>query len=146
MQTVRRDKARIRTARDAETAKTERKVLVAISIFEMILGPNETIGPEETRVIGGHSLGPIDDVSALDTVKDTGVLAAYRSVVLRGRVTRMGWSRVGDAKLEHRHHARIDTVDTVEKHIVGIGYERIDFLQLVHTREKRRKVLVKIRI
>jgi hypothetical protein len=38
-----------------------------------------------------------------------------------------------------QNFARIDTVDTVEEHAVGIGYERIDFLQLVRTRESRRR-------
>jgi hypothetical protein len=38
--------------------------------------------------------------------------------------------------LDHIHHVRIDTVD-----VVGVGYKRIDFLQLVHTRDTgRRKV------
>jgi hypothetical protein len=78
-----------------------------------------------------------------DTVEDTGVLDARRSIVLRGRITRptqyigemmwsarnrrdridvmieciqiivMGWSRVRDVKIGHGHHARIDTVDTI---------------------------------
>jgi hypothetical protein len=37
----------------------------------------------------------------------------------------MGWSRVGDVKVEHRHD---DTVETAKEHVVGIGYERINFL------------------
>jgi hypothetical protein len=56
----------------------------------------------------------------------------------------MGWSRVRVVKVERGYHARIDTA---EKHVGGIVYEHIDFLQLVHTREAgRRKVLVKILI
>lgn len=51
----------------------------------------------------------------------------------------MGWSRVGNSKIEHRYHARIDIVDTVEKHVVGVGNEPIDFLQFVHTREAKRR-------
>jgi hypothetical protein len=48
-------KIRIRTGRDAEIARTDAGVLVTASIFEMMLGPNETIGPDEHRVISGHS-------------------------------------------------------------------------------------------
>jgi hypothetical protein len=51
---------------------------------------------------------------------------------------------VEDVKIKHRHHAR---VDTVEKHVVGIGCSRVDFFQLVHTREAGwSELLVKIRI
>jgi hypothetical protein len=51
---------------------------------------------------------------------------------------------VGDVKIKHRHHAR---VDTVEKHVVGIGCSRVDFFQLVHTREAGwSEILVKIRV
>jgi hypothetical protein len=39
-------------------------------------------------------------------------------------------------KMEHRHHVRIDAVDTVKEHAVGIGYERIDFSQLL-TRDSK---------
>jgi hypothetical protein len=50
-------------------------------------------------------------------------------------------------KVEHRHYAGIESVDTVEKYIVGNGYERIYFVKLVDTRETgRRKVLAKIRM
>jgi hypothetical protein len=56
---------------------------------EMMFGPNERIGPEEPRVMGGHSLGSIVEVSVLDTVEDIGVRGAHCSVVLlRGRITR----------------------------------------------------------
>jgi hypothetical protein len=48
------------------------------------------------------------------------------------QIIMMGWSRVGDVKIEDRHHVRIDTVD---KRVVGIGYESIAILQLVHTRD-----------
>jgi hypothetical protein len=172
--TTHHDKTRIRTGRDAEVAKTDRGVLVTASIFEMMLGPNETIGPEELRVIGGHSLGSIVKVSTLDrSSEDIRVLGAHRSVVLCGRITRptedVGetmWKREkrqrspwpGDrAHSSHRNgleqsrgredRAGIDIVDTVEKHVVAVGYERIDFLQLVYTRETgRRKILVEIRI
>jgi hypothetical protein len=40
-------------------AKTKREVLVHTSIFETMLGPDETTGPEEPRAIGGPSLGRI---------------------------------------------------------------------------------------
>jgi hypothetical protein len=39
-------------------------------------------------------------------------------------------------KIEHRYHVRIDTVD---KRVVCIEFERIDFLQLVHTRDTGRR-------
>jgi hypothetical protein len=100
--------------------------------LKMMLGTNEKIGPEEPRVIVGHSLESVDKGSALDTVKDIGVLGAHLSVILRGRITRptqdigetmwrwsarrsrdrldlmikrtqiivMGWSRVGDVKID----------------------------------------------
>jgi hypothetical protein len=54
----------------------------------------------------------------------------------------MGWGRVVDVKIAHEDHARIETMDTIEKHVVGIGYDRIDFFQLVHMRQ----LLVKIRV
>jgi hypothetical protein len=50
-------------------------MLVTASIFEIMLGANKTIGPEKPRVIGGHSLGPVVEVSTLDTVEDVGVFA-----------------------------------------------------------------------
>jgi hypothetical protein len=39
-----------------------------------------------------------------------------------------GWNGDEDVKIEHGHHVRIDTVD---KRLVGIENERIDFLRLV---------------
>jgi hypothetical protein len=63
-------------------------------------------------------------------------------VIKRTQIVVMGWSRVCDVKIEHRHHTRIDTV---EKHVAGIGYEQIDFLQLVPTREAgQRKLFLRI--
>jgi hypothetical protein len=52
-------------------------------------------------------------------------------------------------KIEHSHHAaRVDTKEPVERYVVGIGYERIDFLYLFWcTRENEsggRQVVVKI--
>jgi hypothetical protein len=151
--------------------KTDREVLVAASIFEMMLGPYETIGSEDPTIISGHNLESIEKGSALDTVEDIGDLGEHRSIALRGRIVRptqdvgetmwsarsntpclviertqivvMDWSWIGDVKIEHRHHERADTVD---KRIVGIGYDRIDFFQLMHTRKTgRRRVLVKSR-
>jgi hypothetical protein len=72
------------TGRDAEIAKTDRKVLVTTSTFEMMLCPYETIGPAEPMVIGGHSLRTIVKLSALNTVEDIEV----SSIVLRDRTTR----------------------------------------------------------
>jgi hypothetical protein len=78
---------RSHTYRDEEITKTDRGVLVTAGIFEMMLGPNETIDEREPRIIGSHGLGPIVKVSALDTVEAIGVLGAHRSVVLCGRIT-----------------------------------------------------------
>jgi hypothetical protein len=58
------------------------------SIFEIMLGSNETIGSDEPRVIGGHSFGLVVKVSTLDTVEDIGLLCTGRRVLLRGRITR----------------------------------------------------------
>jgi hypothetical protein len=49
---------------------------------------NKTIGPKELSVVGGHSLGSITKVSALDTVEDIGILCTHYRVVLCGRTTR----------------------------------------------------------
>jgi hypothetical protein len=73
-------KSCIRNGRDAEIARTDRGVLVTASIFEMMLGPKETIGPEEPRAIGSHSLGTIVEASGLERVEDIGVLGTHRSV------------------------------------------------------------------
>jgi hypothetical protein len=56
-------------------------VLVITSIIEIMLTSNETIGPEEPRV-----MGPVVKVSALDAVEEIGVLCTHRRVVLRGRI------------------------------------------------------------
>jgi hypothetical protein len=53
-----------------EVSKTFRGVLVTASIFEIMLASNKAIGREKPRVIGGHILGPVVRVSALDTVED----------------------------------------------------------------------------
>jgi hypothetical protein len=37
-----------------------------------MLNSNETISPEEPIVIGGHNLGPVAKVYALDTVENIG--------------------------------------------------------------------------
>jgi hypothetical protein len=76
------DKSRIRTGRDAHIAKTDRGLLVTASIFEMMLGSNETICLEEPRFVG-HSLESIDNESALEAVKGI----AHLSVILRGSIT-----------------------------------------------------------
>jgi hypothetical protein len=125
-------------------------VLVTAGIFEMRLGPKETIGSEEFRVNGGHSFGTIVKVSTLDAVQDIEVLGKHRSAVLRvqdigeaiwsarrsrdrldvierTQIIVIGWSRFGDVKIKYRHHAMIKA---------GIICERSDFLLLVHTREK----------
>jgi hypothetical protein len=62
--TTHHGKIRIRIGRDAEVAKTDR----GASIFEIMLGPNETVGPGEPRAIGGHNLGLIVKVSAVRVV------------------------------------------------------------------------------
>jgi hypothetical protein len=49
---------------DTEISKTDRGVLVTVSIFEIMLGLNETKCPEKSRVIGGHSFGTVVKVSA----------------------------------------------------------------------------------
>jgi hypothetical protein len=55
-----------------------------------------------------------------------------------------GWNRVENVRIELRHHVRIDVVD---RRVVGIEYECINFLWLVHTRNTgRHKVLVRNRI
>jgi hypothetical protein len=56
---------------------------VTAGIFEIMLGANKTIGPEKPGGIGGHSFGPIVEVSTLDMVEDVGVLCTHRRV--RGR-------------------------------------------------------------
>jgi hypothetical protein len=49
-------------------------------------------------------------------------------------------------EIGRRHHARIDSED-VEEHVIGTGYERSDFLRLMHTRKcRRRKVLVNLQM
>jgi hypothetical protein len=48
------------------------------------------------------------------------------------QVVVMGWSGIRDVKIEHGHYARVNAVDTVKKHVVGIGDARLDFLQLLH--------------
>lgn len=76
----------IKATGDAQIAESDRGVLVTASIFKMMLGPNETIDPEEPS---GHGLGPIVKVRALDTVEGIGVQGAHRSVVLYGRIIRL---------------------------------------------------------
>jgi hypothetical protein len=49
-------------------------------------------------------------------------------MIERTQIITRGWSRVDIAKIEHSHRVRVDTID---KRVVGIEYERIDFLQLV---------------
>jgi hypothetical protein len=55
---------RLRNSRDEEIARAIRGVLVTASIFEMMLGPKETLGLEELRAIGSDSLGTIVKGSA----------------------------------------------------------------------------------
>jgi hypothetical protein len=64
--------------------KKDQGVLVIASIIEIMLASNETIGPEEPRV-----MGPVVKVSAFDAVEDIGVLYTHRRVVLRGRIARL---------------------------------------------------------
>jgi hypothetical protein len=76
-------------------------------------------------------------------------------LIVTPSLVRFSWKSVNQVSLEsrsptlavdialyiHMHHVRIDIID---KRIAGLGYERIDFLQLVHTRDTgRRKVQVK---
>jgi hypothetical protein len=158
--TTHHDRFHSSTGRDTEISKTYRGVLVTASIFETKLASNEPIGPEEPSVIGGHSLGPIVKVGALDTVEDIGVLCAHRRVELRGRITRptqdigetmrsarssrdrldlmiertqivvLGRSGVEDVQIVHRHHARVDTVESMSS-VSG----HLDFIRLLHTRK-----------
>jgi hypothetical protein len=54
-----------------------------------------------------------------------------------------GWSRIRDEEIGYIQYVRLDTVD---KHVVSIGYGRIDCLKSVHTRESgRHKEVVKDR-
>jgi hypothetical protein len=55
-------------------------MLVITSIFEVVLGLNMTIRPQELGVVGGHSLRSIVEVSTFDTVEDVGVLGTHGSV------------------------------------------------------------------
>jgi hypothetical protein len=56
-------------------------------------------------------------------------------MIERAKVVIVGWSGVGDVKIEHRHYARVNTVDIVKRYVVGIRDTRVDCLQLLHTIE-----------
>jgi hypothetical protein len=97
VRTTHQDESRIHNGGDAEIVKTDREVLVNASMFDMMLNWNKAM-PREAQSNRWSQL----------RIHCQGEHFGHHLVIERPV---MRWSRVGDVKIEHRHHARIDSID-----------------------------------
>jgi hypothetical protein len=89
-------------------------------------------------VLLDRTTGPIARYWRNDAEREKQCISSRPSDRAHSNHRAVSWSRVGDTKVEHRHYVLIESVDTVERYVFGIGYERIDFLQSVDKRETGR--------